>query len=113
MMKSADLVAELFGDIDHLRHFVRAIAMIVDQNISTQHFGERFEAEIARRRIAFACRIPIVPLATIAFSLNPGGAITSHVTHPRRWSTLLIDTLRVLAAGHLQAVLGAGKFHSL
>ena len=83
MMKRADRIAKLFRDVDHLRHFVGAIAMVVDQNVSAQNFSESFQPKVARRRIAFVRRIPRVPPPAIAFRLNPGGAITGDVAHAR------------------------------
>ena len=38
MMKGAHFVAKLFGDIQHLRHLVGAVAMVVNQNVAAQNF---------------------------------------------------------------------------
>ena len=83
MMKRADRIAELFRDIDHLRHFVGAIAMVVNQNVSAQNFSESFQTEVTRRRIALVRRIPRIPLPAIAFGQDPRGAVTGDVTHAR------------------------------
>src|ERR1041384_7059524 len=108
-MERANLVAELLRDIDHLRHLVRAIAVIVHEYVPAQHFRQRFQSEIARRGIALVRRVPCVPLATICFGLYPCGPIAGYVAHARRWPALLIDTLGILAASHLQTILRAGK----
>ena len=87
--------------------------MVVNEDVPAQDFGQGFQSQIACRRIAFVGRVPCIPAAAVSFGLNPRRPITSNVAHARRWPTRLIDALRVLAASHLQTVLGAGELHAL
>src|SRR5262249_18642453 len=77
------------------------------------NFSQRFETEVARGWIAFMISVPRIPLPPISLGLNPRRAVTGDIAHPCRWSTSLIDPLGVFAAGHLQSIPGARKFHSL
>ena len=113
VMERADPVAELARDVDHLRHLVGAIAVIVDEDVAAQHLGERLEPEIARRRLALVVGVPLVPLAAVLLGLDPRGAIAGDVAHARRRAARRVDALRILAARHLQSVLRAGKLHPL
>ena len=65
VVERADLVAELVRDVDHLRHLVGAVAVVVDEDVAAQHLGERLEPEVARRRIALVVGVPLVPLAAV------------------------------------------------
>ena len=44
VVERADLVAELLRDVDHLRHLVGAIAVVVHEDVAAQHLGERLAA---------------------------------------------------------------------
>jgi len=46
-MEGADFVAELLRDVDHLRYFVGAVAVVVHVNVAAQNLGERFIREVA------------------------------------------------------------------
>src|SRR3546814_3976228 len=71
MVKGADAKAEFVRDVDHVRHLVGAIAMILDQNLASQHPSERFELQVALRRIARAVALlPSVPLDRKSTRLN-------------------------------------------
>jgi hypothetical protein len=114
VMERPDLVPELVGDVDHLRHLVGAVAVIVYQDVAAQHFGERLVGEIAGRRIALVIGVPLVPFAAVVHRSDPGGPITGDVAHAsRRSAALSINPLGVFAARHLQSVLRAWKLHSL
>src|ERR1700752_807700 len=112
-MKGANLVTKLFRDIDHLGHLISTVTMVMDQDISAEHFRESFQAEITSRRIASMRRVPGVPTAPVCFGLNPRGPISCDVAHARGGSALRIDAFRIFTAGHFQTVLRAGEFHSL
>src|SRR3546814_14960247 len=57
MVEGARLVAELVADIEHHRHFVGAVAMVLNEDVALQHACERFEPEVALGRLAaFAAR---------------------------------------------------------
>ena len=114
MVERADLVAELVGDVDHLRHLVGAVAVVVHEYVAAQNFGEGLESEVARRRIALVVGVPFVPLATIIHRSDPGAPVTGDVAHARgRSAALTINSLRIFTARHLQSVLRARKFHRL
>jgi len=113
VVERADLVAELVRDVDHLRHFIRAIAVVVNENVSAQDLRQRLVAEIALRWITLVIGVPLVPLPTVSLGGDPRRPVTGDVSHPGGWSTSLIDPFRVFAAGHLQAVFRAGEFHRL
>ena len=72
VVERADLVAELLRDVDHLRHLVGAVAVVVHEDVAAQHLGQRLHREIALRRIALLVRVPLVPLAAVLFGLDPG-----------------------------------------
>src|SRR5258706_3839900 len=113
-MERANLVAELVRDVDHLRHLVGAITVIVNENVSPQHFGESLVTQIARRWISLMIGVPLVPLAAIVDRFDQRRAIASDVSHSsRRAAALTVNSLRILTASHLQSVLGAGEFHCL
>src|SRR5258708_2938506 len=113
MMKGAHCVTKLFGDVEHLRHLVSAITMVVDQDIAAQNFSQCFEAQVARRRITLMRGIPGVPLSPVAFSLNPSRSVSGYIAHASRWPARLIHALWIFTASHFQTVLRAGKFHAL
>ena len=83
VMERADLVSEFACDVDHLRHFVRAIAMIVHEYVSAQHFGESLVAEVTRRRISLVIGVPLVRFAPIILRSDPRATIAGDVAHPR------------------------------
>src|SRR5205823_24999 len=113
VVKGADLVTELLRDVDHLRHLVGAIAVIVDEDVATKHFRESLQTEVTLRRIALAGLVPFVPLTPIALGGDPCRAIAGDVPHARRWTARRVDALRILPARHLEPVLGARELHSL
>ena len=114
MVERADLVSELVRDVYHLRHLVRAVAVVVNEDISAQHFGERLAAKVARRRISFVIGVPLVPLAAVVLRLDPRRTISGDISHPRlRSAALSVDPLRVLTARHLESVLCARELHGL
>ena len=56
VVEGADPEAELARDVDHDRHLVGAVAMVLDQDLAAQHAGQGVELEVAPRRIAGAAR---------------------------------------------------------
>ena len=52
VMERRDLVAELLRDVDHLRHLVGAVAVVVDEDVAAQHIGQRLQLEVAVGRFA-------------------------------------------------------------
>ena len=113
VVEGGDLVAELLRQIDHLRHFVGAVAMVVDQYLALEHPAKRIHAEIARRHVA-ALGLILVPLALIIERLEPHFAGGGDIAHPGRGPALVgVNALGILAARHLEAVRRARKLHPL
>ena len=113
VMERTDLVPELLRDVDHLHHFVSAIAVIVHENVAAQYLGKRLQAKVARGRLTLVLRIPFVPLAPIAFRLDPRSAVSGHVPHARGRPARRVHALGILPACHLEPVLRGRKLHSL
>ena len=113
MVEGADVKAEFPGEIQHLRHLVGPIAVVLDEGLAPEHVGQRLQLEIAVRRISLFLGQPCVPVAPIFLCLGEGGAIARHVAHPGGGTLLLVYSLGVLATGHLHAVGSAGIFHLL
>src|SRR5688572_33071770 len=101
MMERADRVAELLRDVDHLRHLVGTIAVIVNEDVAAQHLRERLIAEIPAWRIALLVGVPFVPATTVGLGADPGGAVARHIPHTGRGTASRVHTLRILAARHL------------
>src|SRR4026209_1638306 len=113
-MERPDLVSEFIGDIDHLRHFVGAIAMVVDEDVSAEHFSERLVRQVAGWRISLVIGVPLVGLAPIILRPDPRRTIAGAVAHARRGpAASSIYTLRVFTTRHLEAVFGTREFHRL
>src|SRR3546814_16196806 len=90
VVKGADPETELARNVDHHRHFIGAIAVILDENLALQHPCKRFELQIALRGIPVpAVILPLVTLARIVGGVDPRLAIARDVTHPRRRSAAL------------------------
>ncbi len=109
MVESGDLVTELPCHIHDQRHLVGTVAMIVDEDVASQHADQRFVGEVARDllvRIDFRLVFP---------RLRPGRAVDREIAHAGRWHPPLaaIDTLGILAARHLHAIGRTGEFHPL
>ena len=51
VVESRDLVAELLRDIEHRRHLVGAVAVVVHEDVAAHHLGERLELEVLLRRL--------------------------------------------------------------
>jgi hypothetical protein len=113
MMKRANVIAELSRDIHHLRHLVGAVAVIVHEDVSTEHFSKRLEAEITLWWLADMVGVPLIPSPPVRLGLNPRSAIPGHIAHPRRRPSLGVDAFGILTARHLEAVLRTRKFHCL
>src|SRR3546814_15708491 len=83
MVEGARLVAELVADIEHHRHFVGAVAMVLNEDVALQHACERFEPEVALGRLAaFAARAPFfidIDTAAILGGIDPGPGEASDV----------------------------------
>ena len=115
MVEGGDLIAELIGDIDHHRHFVGAVAVVLDQDRAVENPGQGLELQVAGRGRALAVLAPLVPFGLVFARGDEGGAIAGDIAHAggRRTVAAPVDARRVLAAGHLQAVGGAGHLHAL
>ena len=59
VVEGVDLVAEFLGHIHDLRHFVGAVAVVLDADIAVEHARQRFHAEIAGLQLA---RIALAPI---------------------------------------------------
>ena len=118
VVERRDLEAELLRDVDHRRHLVGAVAVVLDADLAVEHAGQRLELQVAigaLLRIG-ACRRPSLRSALAILGRRlPGLAIAGDVAHPRlrRRVARAVDALRVLAARHLQAVRRARKLHRL
>ncbi len=118
-MERGDLVIEFPRHIEDLRHFIGAIAMLVDEDFPLQHAGQGFEFQITLGglglgRLVGKFLVIFIPFLDITLRLDPGGAIGRHIAHAGRGAGLLaIDALGILAAGHLDGIRRAGKFHAL
>ena len=108
------MIAELLRHIDHDRHFVGAVAVVVDEDLAVEHALQRVHREIAIGDIA-ALFLVLVPLALVFDRFRPGVASERDIAHPglRHVPLRSIDALGILAAGHLQAIRRAGKLHAL
>src|SRR3546814_2984184 len=85
VVKGADPETELARNVDHHRHFIGAIAVILDENLALQHPCKRFELQIALRGIPVpAVILPLVTLARIVGGVDPRLALARDVTTPRR-----------------------------
>src|SRR3546814_17682554 len=87
MVEGARLVAELVAGIEHHRHFVGAVAMVLNEDVALQHACERFEPEVALGRLAaFAARALFfidIDLAAIFGGIDPGAAEARDFAHAR------------------------------
>src|SRR6059058_361001 len=114
VVEGPDLEAELVRQIDHLGHFVGAIAVVLNVDIAAQHLGERLEPQVTLRGIALLVLVPAVPLPAVRLSLAEGTAVARHVAHPGGGAAAPpVHALRVLSARHLQAVARPGELHLL
>ena len=106
--------AELHRNVDHDRHLVGAIAVVLNEDFAIQHTGQRLHAQVAigRRALAFGGGLQ---LPGVLRGLDPGCAVAGHVAHARGWlgALVAIDPFRVLAAGHLEPVGCPRELHGL
>src|SRR5690606_7520393 len=114
VVERRDLVAELARDVDHDRHLVGAVAVVVHQDLALKHARERFELQVARRLFAFAVLVGL-ELLRIVRRGDPRLAVARDVGHAAagRLPAAAVHPFRVLAAGHLQPVRRTGEFHAL
>ena len=114
VLEAGDLVAKLLGDIDHDRHFVGAIAVVVDQDLAVEHASKRVHRQVLRRNLAAGLFI-FGPLAVIFLGLGPGLPDIGDVAHAGLRHLVLgsVDALGIFAAGHFEAIGRAREFHSL
>ena len=102
------------GEIEHLHHFVRAVAVVLHVDVAAQHFGERLVPQIALRRVALVILVPLVPLLAIGLRGDERRTVAGHVAHPGgRTAAVSIHALGILTARHLQPIVRAGKLHLL
>ena len=120
MVESGDVIAELFRHVDHGRHFIGAIAVLVNQDVAAQDSGERIETQIALDRLGILltrCQLAFVLrlIADVFLCLDPLRTIPGDIAHAcrRKFLVAAVDALRILATSHFQSLWRAGKFHSL
>src|SRR5262249_6196902 len=117
VVKRGDLVAELAGNVDHCRHLVGTVAVIVDEDFAVQDSSQRFQLQVARGPLlrVRSGRLPPAEAVTILAGGLPRATVSGHVSHTRlgRGIARSIDALWILTAGHLQAVWRTGKLHPL
>src|SRR5881398_3906059 len=107
----ADEMAQM---IDHLRHLVGAVAVVLHVHVAAQHFSQRFRPEVSLGRIALVVLVPGVPPAPIGLRQDERRAVARHVAHAGgRPAAPTVHAFGVLAAGHLQSVVRARKLHFL
>ena len=114
VVEGGDLVAEFLGHIDHLRHFIGPVAMVVDQDLAVEDTHKRIHRQVAFGHVA-AGAVIFVPLALILRGLDPHFAGVSDIAHARLRHIALraIDPFGIFAAGHLEPVRRAREFHPL
>ena len=130
VMESRNPVAEFLRDIEHGRHFVRAIAVVVDEDVAAHHFRERLELQVTFRRLGrervlvFRSFLLLVlrelgvvflPVLHVVLRIRKGLAVTGDIAHARLGELVVIavHAFRVLAAGHLESLRRAREFHRL
>ena len=119
MVKGARLVAELVADIEHHRHFVGAVAMILNEDVAFENTRQRFEPEVAFGRFAsFAARTLLfisIDLAAIFGGVDPRAAETRDLAHAGggRASAAAVTAFGIFAACHFERVRRTGEFHLL
>ena len=116
-MKGRDPEAELLRHLDHGRHLVRPVTMVVDEDVSVEDAGERLHLQIALRTLGRVGSLvaPLLPLVAIVSGGLPRAAEHGDVPHSRRRRlvALPVHTPRIFTARHLQPRRRAGKLHPL
>ena len=51
VVEGADTEAELLGKVQHLHHFVGAVAVVLHDDLAVQHTSQRFVLQVARGRL--------------------------------------------------------------
>ena len=115
VVEGGDPVAELLGHIQHQRHFVGAVAVVLDQDRPVQHPDQGLVLQVAGRRRTLAVLAPLVPFGLVVARGDEGGAIAGHIAHAggRALVAAAIDPRGVLAAGHLDRIGGVRELHAL
>src|SRR3546814_18555160 len=101
VVEGADLEPERARDIDHHRHLVGAVTMVLDEDVAAQHAGKRFELQVTLRRIAGLCAgFPLIPPADIVGGVDPCLAIAGDIAHSSRGRSpfFALEALRIPAA---------------
>ncbi len=112
VMEGRDPVAELLCDVEHDRHLVAAVAVIVNEDFAVQDADQGLQLKVADGgfTVAVLCGREFV---AIIRRRDPGGPVAGDVAHTcaRGLLPASVHPLRVLATRHLQRVRGAGKLH--
>ena len=119
VVETGNFVAKLLAHIHDLHHFIRAVAVHVNQDVAVQNAHERVELEISRWRIAALISI-LVPFTFILDGLCPSHSVSGDIPHSRvrraTWkasAAISIDTLWVFAARHFERIGRVWKLHTL
>ena len=107
--------AELVRDVDHRRHLIGAVAMVLDADLALQHAHQRIEGQVPLGRVGLLAPGDLGMVVVPAAGVVRSPPIAAHIAHfGRRGSTLgAIDPLGVLAARHLKPIGRAGELHPL
>src|SRR3546814_16742137 len=109
VMEGGDLVSEFVRHIDDQRHFVGAVAMIVNKDVARQHPGDCLHRQVAVDRLA------AVVLLLVGDRLGPGIAVNGEIAQPGRGYPALccIVALRFFSAPPSQNLAPAGDSYTL
>ena len=80
-MKGRYLVTKFFCKIEHDRHFVAAIAVVVYQDLAIEHTHQGIELNITLGFLLAQTVSIVIPTGFVFAGLDPGLAIAGHITH--------------------------------
>ena len=81
VMERGDLEAELLREVEHGRHFIRAVAVDVHQDLAVHRARQRLELQVALRRLRAAVVVLVVLAVLVLLSYSASSA--SYFSTPR------------------------------
>ena len=86
VVERRDLEAELLRDVDHRRHLVGAVAVVLDPDLAVEHAHQRLELQVAIGRLAGSAPslFHLRQLLAVLDRRLPGLAVAGDVAHPGR-----------------------------